>query len=123
MRKILIGCLGLLPAAALAQIQPGNWELAVTTMMTGSDKPAAVTQTRCIREEDARDPSRVLGGQQGTCEVTNKRDSGASYSFDVSCTGALPMKGHGTVNYTPTSMDADLDLTAGTGGFGMRTFM
>ena len=126
--RLVIACFALLPAAALAQIQPGNWELSVTTMMTGSDKPAAVTQTKCIREEDARDPSRVLGGQQGTCEFTNKNDSGSSYSFDVSCTGALPMKGHGTVNYTPTTMDADLDLTAGQAsggqaGFGMRTFM
>jgi hypothetical protein len=119
---VLVTGAALLPVTAFADLQAGNWELAVTTMMTGSDKPAAVTQTRCIREEDARDPSRVLGSAQGTCEFTNKNDSGSTFSFDVSCTGALPMKGKGTVHYTSTTMDADLDLAAGQ-GFGMRTFM
>jgi hypothetical protein len=113
----------LFPLAAPA-VEPGNWELSLTTMMTGQPKPAAVTQTRCLSETDARDPSRVLGGSQsGTCNFTNRQDNGRTFTFDVACTGLLPMRGKGTVNYTAQTMDADLDLVAEKGEFGMRTFV
>lgn len=121
--RILIGALLISPTLALA-VEPGNWELSLTTMMTGQQKPAAVTQTRCLTETDARDPSRVLGGSQsGTCNFTNRNDNGRTFTFDVACTGILPMKGKGTVNYTGETMDADLDLVAEKGEFGMRTFV
>lgn len=111
------------PTLATA-VEPGNWELSLTTMMTGQQKPAGVTQTRCLSESDARDPSRVLGGSQGgTCSFTNRNDNGRTFTFDVACTGVLPMKGKGTVNYTAQTMDADLDLVAEKGEFGMRTFV
>lgn len=122
MRTLVIFLL-IQPLAALA-VEPGNWELSLVTMMTGQQKPAAVTQTRCLTEADARNPSSVLGGSQGgTCKFTNSHDNGRTYTFDVACTGVLPMKGKGTVNYTAQTMDADLDLVAEKGEFGMRTFV
>lgn len=122
MRTLAVSLL-LLPFAALA-VEPGNWELSLVTMLTGQQKPAAVTQTRCLTERDARDPSGVLGGSQaGTCNFTNRNDNGRTYTFDVACTGVLPMKGKGTVNYTAQTLDADLDLVAEKGDFGMRTFV
>lgn len=121
--RSLAGVLIICPAAALA-VEPGNWELSLVTMMTGQQKPAAITQQRCLSESDARDPSRVLGGSQsGTCNFTNRNDNGRTFTFDVACTGVLPMKGKGTVNYTAQTMDADLDLAAEKGEFGMRTFV
>lgn len=121
--RILIGAFLVWPALAAA-VEPGNWELSLVTMLTGQPKPAAVTQTRCLTEVDARDPSRVLGGSQGgTCNFTNRNDNGRTFTFDVACTGILPMKGKGTVNYTGQTMDADLDLQAEKGEFGMRTFV
>jgi hypothetical protein len=119
--RLLAALLFLCPLAALA-VEPGNWELSLVTMMTGQQKPAAVTQQRCLTESDARDPSQVVGGG-GTCTFTNRNDNGRTYTFDVACTGVLPMKGKGTVNYTAQTMDADLDLTAEKGEFGMRTFV
>jgi hypothetical protein len=121
MRISLFVALALLSTCAAAQVQPGNWELSLIAMMTGQPKPAAVTQTRCLTDADARDPSRVVPG--GSCEFTNKHDSGSVFTFDVSCTGALPMKGRGTVTYTSTTMNADLDLSADGGKFGARTFV
>lgn len=119
----LIAILLLHPLAVLA-VEPGNWELSLTTMMTGQQKPTGVTQTRCLTEADARDPGSVLGGAQGgSCNFTNRNDNGRTYTFDVACTGVLPMKGKGTVNYTGQTMDADLDLVAEKGEFGMRTFV
>lgn len=122
MRLVFAACLAA-PIAAHA-VEPGNWEMSLVTMMTGQQKPAAVTQTRCLTERDARDPSSVLGGAgSGTCQFTNRNDNGRTYTFDVACTGVLPMKGKGTVNYTSQTMDADLDLAAEKGDFGMRTFV
>jgi hypothetical protein len=111
------------PALALA-VEPGSWELSLVTMLTGQPKPTAVTQTRCLTQTDARDPSSVLGGSQGgTCTFSNRHDNGRTFVFDVACTGALPMKGRGTVNYTADTMEADLDLVAEKAQFGMRTFV
>ena len=124
MRSCLAMVLALLSCGAAAQVQPGSWELSLVSVMTGQPKPAAVTQTRCLTNNDARDPSSVLGGaKSGTCTFVNKHDSGTVFTFDVSCTGALPMKGKGTVTYTQTTMQADLDLSADEGKFGMRTFV
>lgn len=121
--RILSGVLLICPAVALA-VEPGNWELSLVTMMTGQQKPAAVTQTRCLTERDARDPSGVLGGSQGgTCIFTNRDDNGRTFTFELACTGVLPMKGKGTVSYTAQTMDADLDLATEKGEFGMRTFV
>jgi hypothetical protein len=122
-RRALIAAL-FCPAAALAaDLEPGNWELSLVTMMSGQAKPASATQTRCLTGADARDPSRVLAGG-GTCEFSNRNDTGGVFTFDISCTGPLPMKGKGRVEYTAQTMDADLDLTAGDGGgFGMRSFV
>ena len=124
MRSCLAIVLALLSCSAAAEVQPGSWELSLVSVMTGQPKPAAVTQTRCLTTNDARDPSSVLGGaKSGTCNFTNKHDSGTVFTFDVSCTGALPMKGKGTVTYTQSTMQADLDLSADDGKFGMRTFV
>ncbi len=127
MRAALIAILALFSPCAAAQVEPGNWELSLTTLMTGQDKPVAQVETRCITEADARDPSRLLAGK-GICEFSNRRDSGGQYSFEVSCTGLLPMKGKGTMRYSPQRFDGDLDLAvveSGGGGpkFGMRSLV
>ena len=57
--KTFLFALLLLPLAARADIEPGSWELSLTSMMSGQDKPAAQVQTRCLNGDDARDPSRV----------------------------------------------------------------
>lgn len=122
MRSLLLATLLGASSSALA-VDPGNWELSLVTVLSGQSKPAAVKQTHCITEADARDPSRVLGGTNGTCEFSNRNDNGRTFTFDVACTGVLPMKGKGIVNYTADTMEADLDLAAEKGDFGMRTFV
>jgi len=111
-----------LGTAALAEgVEPGSWELAVRSRLGPQAQPVAATQTQCITEADARDPSQVLGGAAGTCEFSNRRDDGSTFTFDVACTGLLPMKGRGTVRYTAGTLDGDLDLTDDKGGFALRT--
>ncbi|HEX9397167.1 MAG TPA: DUF3617 family protein [Burkholderiales bacterium] len=102
-----------LPVAAWADPEPGNWELTVTTQMEGMAQPIGpIAKTQCLTAEDARNPSRVLNPGSGTCEFSNRSESGGTYSFDVSCTGQFPMVGTGKVNYGTQTMSGELDLTA-----------
>ena len=98
---------------AAADLQAGNWELSVTSQMPGMPQPIGpITQTRCLTEADARDPSRIVSPSSGSCEFSNKRDSGSEMTFDITCSGQIPMRGSGVVRYGGQSFDADLSLTA-----------
>lgn len=119
-RSLLVATLLAWPLGVLA-VDPGNWELQVTGQVGPQSQPVAATQTYCLNESDTRDPSKLLGGTTGTCEFSNKNDDGSTYSFDVQCTGSLPMKGHGSVHYTRDTLDGDLDLTDSSGGFALRS--
>ena len=69
-----------LPAAALAQVQPGSWELTVVTQMADADKPTGPLQkTQCFSAQDVQDPGRVLG-TGGGCQFSNRRTSGDSFA-------------------------------------------
>jgi len=111
---------------AVSQVQPGNWELTVTSQMQGMDKPIGpLSKTQCFTEADTRDPGRVLG-TGGSCQFSNRRESGDTYTFDVKCGGALPMSGTGRLRQGPDAFEGDLDLAvdSGAGGganLGMRT--
>lgn len=125
-RKILIASTLVLPLAAAAQVQPGNWELTVTSQMQGMDKPIGpLSKTQCFTDEDTRDPGRVLG-TGGGCQFSNRQQSGDLYTFDVKCGGALPMSGKGRIRRGSGSFEGDLDLTVDSGAsggsnLGMRT--
>jgi len=114
MRKL---CFAMIAAAApaFADVEPGNWELTVTTSVDGM--PGAmppVTRSRCISQAEARDPSQLLGGSE--CEFNNRRDSGSEITFDVACSGPMPMRGSGAVRYAPQSIDGSLDISADASG-------
>jgi len=114
MRKL---CLAMIAAAgpAFADVEPGNWELTVTTVVEGMPGAMApVTRSRCITPDEARDPSRLTGGAE--CQFSNRRDSGSEITFDVSCGGPLPMRGSGAVRYQPQSIDGTLDISADASG-------
>jgi len=113
MRRLAILLLAAFPLAPGADIQAGNWELSVTSQMPGMPQPIGpITQTKCISEADARDPSRLVSPSSGGCEFSNKRDDGATMSFDITCSGQVPMRGSGTVRYGAQTFDADLNLSA-----------
>ena len=112
-RLLVLALLFLPPAARGADPEPGNWELTVTTQMDGMAQPVGpIARTQCLTAADAQNPSKVLNPGSGSCEFTNRRESGATYSFDVSCTGAFPMTGTGSVNYGTQSMSGELHLAS-----------
>lgn len=125
-RKALIAFSLGLPFAAAAQVEPGNWELTVTSQMQGADKPIGPLQkTQCFSAQDVKDPGRVLG-TGGGCQFSNRRTSGELYTFDVKCGGALPMSGSGRIRQGSQSFEGELDLAVDSGSsggssLGMRT--
>ncbi|MGQ0545279.1 MAG: DUF3617 domain-containing protein [Betaproteobacteria bacterium] len=126
MKKVVMLVSFAWPILTYSQVQPGNWELTVTSQLQGMDKPIGpLTKTQCFTEEDTRDPGRVLG-TGGSCQFSNRRESGELYSFDVRCGGALPMSGTGRIRQGASAFEGDLELAVDTGGaggssLGMRT--
>ena len=113
--RILALFLVVAAGGAQADIQAGNWEMTVTTSVQGMPGGMApITQLRCITPEDAHDPSRLIGAGAG-CVFSNRRDTGSEISFDVACTGQVPMSGSGAVRYTAQNVEGTLELTANMG--------
>ena len=121
MRRALLAALAAFAGGALADIEPGHWEMTVTTSVEGMPGGMApVTQARCLTREDARDPTRLVGAGAG-CEFSNRRDTGSEITFNVACTGQVPMSGGGAVRYTAQSVDGALELTANLGNQSLLT--
>ena len=121
MRRALLAALIAFAGGAHADIEPGRWEMTVTTSVEGMPGGMApVTQARCLTPEDARDPSRLIGAGAG-CEFSNRRDTGSEITFNVACTGQVPMSGSGAVRYSAQSVDGTLELTANLGNQSLLT--
>jgi hypothetical protein len=116
MQVVTRGCLFLMllcASAALADIQAGNWEFTVDVGIEGAGSSSGpVVKTRCITEEEARDPSKVLADTGSSqCRFSNVRDTGSTYTFDVDCPSAqVPLRGSGNVRYAPQSLEGEIAL-------------
>jgi len=107
----------LAPLAARADLEPGRWEITATTQMEGMPQPIGpITRMECLDSRAASDPGSVLGTGAGTCEFSNRREDGGTYTFDVVCTGAFPMRGTGSVRYDPRALQGSLSLGADVSG-------
>ena len=106
--------------AAHAAIEPGQWEFSLESPLQGTDP--AVRQ-RCLTPEDAADPAKVLDEvrAKNDCQLSNLRDDGAEYKFDLECSGRTPVRGSGSVRYTPGTLDGEIDLVAERQGLRLRT--
>ena len=109
-------------STAHAAIEPGNWEFSVDSPLQGNVNGPVVKQ-RCLTPEEAADPQKVLAEARGSdkCQLSNVRDSGSDYQFDVACTGRVPIHGSGNVRYTPTTLDGEIDLIGETQGLRLKT--
>ena len=82
-----------------------------------------MVKQRCLTPEEAADPQKVLSEARGSdkCQLSNVVDSGSDYKFDLACTGNVPIRGTGTVRYTPTTLDGEVDLVGETRGLRLKT--
>lgn len=93
------------PAFADTTPQPGQWEYSIKMEMPGmpfSMPPVSVKQ--CLTEADAKSGA-VYKDQKNDCKVENLKQSAGKVSYDVSCAGEHPVKGHYDFTYTPTSLN------------------
>ena len=113
----------LFSGAAHAAIEPGNWEFSLESPLQKSPDGGPVVKQRCLTPDEAADPQKVLSEARGSdkCQLSNVVDSGSDYKFDVACTGNVPIHGSGSVRYTPTTLDGEVDLIGETRGLRLKT--
>lgn len=113
--RLLVLALLASPVGALAGVQPGKWELTVDVSLSqGSGRTGPIVETRCISEDEARNPQAILTetGHE-SCVFTDARDTGAEYTFAVECRGGpVPVHGSGRVGYTAQTLDGTIELVA-----------
>lgn len=109
MKRLLVIALAL-PLAAVAEIDPGEWEVKVTTAVPGSP-PAEQSLTRCLSAEDSRNPGRLFGAPGPGCEFLNQRDDGRAYRFDILCRDQnVTVSGSGDMAYAPGRIEGSLTV-------------
>ena len=125
MKKAVLFALALAgPASVRADVDPGIWEVSAT--MTVAGMPGALgpfTDTRCLEQKEANDPGQLFGPATGasSCVFGNRNDTGSAYSLEVTCGGAVPLRGTGSVRYGSDFMDGTLQLTGTSGGQALST--
>jgi hypothetical protein len=105
------------PAYA-GDIEPGLWELTMETSVPAtpdfSMPPNTVSQ--CLTDQDAEDPSGVLGSVANPgasdCTFSEKSYSGNTLHFRMQCAGTLGMQTQGDVTYSATSIAGNLVTSA-----------
>ena len=116
-------------AAAQADIRPGLWDMSVEFSVPADPpfKQPPISRPQCLTAADARDPSRLLAemsvpGATG-CAVSGKAGSSGHFEFDVKCEGIFAIGGHGSVDYTPDTLQGtlNLDFNLGDPGAAKRT--
>jgi hypothetical protein len=119
--RYLLVLLATIPGLCLAQtsISPGLWQISVQ-LNTEAIAMLPVTANQCLTAADAKDPSKLLGsvanpGASG-CTYTDKRYSGNTFSFAMTCGGTLAIKATGQVSFTPTTMSGTINTNANING-------
>lgn len=106
------------PSSFAADISAGKWALSMETRVAASPDfaPQPYTLNQCLTEQDAHDPSRVLGGMANPgasdCTYTEKSFSGSTFRFKMHCAGSFGIQASGEVTYTSTTMDGNIVSTA-----------
>jgi hypothetical protein len=82
----ICAALALCPAAASAALpmQPGMWELRVTTTVAKQAAPAE-TSRECLSQQDIDHPTRTLPKPAADCAISNIETNGNRVSYDLSC--------------------------------------
>ena len=109
--------------AQAAQPRPGLWNMEATVSADGSAKPIGpFYRQQCFSEKDIRSPEQLLtdiGAQD--CSYGDKKYVGDRFTFSISCQGALPMSGTGSIVYGTDTVQADANIVADLQGLSVAT--
>ena len=118
----------LMSSAALADdISPGSWQITMETRVPAEPgfAPPAFQLTQCLTADDARDPSRVLGGVSNPgasgCSYTDKSYSGNTFTFAMQCGVGYAIQASGRIAFTANTMDGTIESTASVAGKPVQT--
>jgi hypothetical protein len=107
-----------LPVFAASQvISPGLWQISVQSqsVLIPLTMPPVQVQ-RCVKAEDAKDPSAMLGGVSSrgasNCTYSDKGYSGNTFHFAMQCEGALSIHAQGEVAFTATTINGTVDSSS-----------
>ena len=123
--------IGAVAAAANVQaadtMQPGLWEIHVNMTMPGMENMPAMPEQvvkKCLQGTDIE--SGVAAPAQGECKVNDYKVNGNTASWQVACSGDMPMSGSGHMTTSATAYDGAIDMTMGDdegGGMSMHQTM
>jgi hypothetical protein len=65
-------------------MQPGMWELRVTTTVARQATPAE-TSRECLSQQDIDHPTRTLPKPAADCAISNLETNGNRVTYDLSC--------------------------------------
>lgn len=106
-----------------AQPQPGLWNIEGTITADGAAKPIGpFYRQQCFSQEDIRSPDQLLtdiGAQD--CTYGDKKYEGDRFTFTISCNGALPMSGIGSITYGVDTFKGEANIVADLQGLEVAT--
>jgi hypothetical protein len=123
MRVLTLAFLALLPGAAAAQLQPGEWEFTSVTTSAQLPKPQSATFRRCIRQADAENPDRWMSDTgQSDCKLTPGTRTPQLYTWEMTCPKAN-LRGSGSARMAGATMTGETALNGEVQGkkFELRT--
>jgi len=112
----ICAALALCPSAASAALpmQPGLWELRVTTTVAKQSAPEEVSR-ECLAQEAIDHPTRTLPKPAADCSISNLTTNGNRVAYDLSCKkDDVASRGRMELVVSGTSYDgmADMKLNA-----------
>ena len=127
MARTLLALIFMSTAALADDISPGSWQITMETRVPAEPgfAPPVFQLTQCLTADDARDPSRVLGGVSNPgasgCNYTDKSYSGNTFTFAMTCGGGYGIKASGRIAFTANSMDGTIQSMASVAGKPVET--
>lgn len=109
--------------AQAAQPRPGLWNIQATISADGAAKPVGpFYRQQCFNQEDIRSPDQLLtdiGAQD--CTYGDRKYEGDRFTFSISCNGALPMSGTGSITYGADTFKGEASIVADLQGLEVAT--
>lgn len=79
-------------------------------------------RSQCLTPDDVKNPEKLMTDTGAAdCSYADKKFQGDRFSFTVSCSGALPMSGSGSVTYDSDRLEGEVDITADLQGIEVLT--
>ena len=118
--------LALAPGAACAAdpaIQPGLWEITITTQVPGAPTPQQHTTQHCIDKENAANMQNMapLPGADAKCRKTDSRQSGNRYTYTMQC-DQPKLVSSGEIVVTSTGYQGNMNTEINEPGTGKMQF-